>query len=378
MKILAVDDDPVFLELLQRILADGGYQDVTVALGADEALEHARCPASQIDCFLLDIRMPGKDGVQLCREIRNIPEYSDCPILMLTALRDLVQIDRAFGAGATDYVTKPLNGLELGSRIRIASSLNDQVRRRKETAISLIKLENQISEKQHFDFQETFRIDDVPGILEYHQLENLLLKISPGVYETKIFALKILDAEKIYSLYGCTIFRKILTHVGGSIVARLRPAIPYLTYAGCGAFGCVIIGKSHNKNIDIDSLAKGFDCSVEVPLENTPDFPIRLVMGSPITSGLWSGKTATSALETSVKKAEIRCKDIKIQTRLDKSRMEEISTPTRIQNRKNIIFGEKFSPGFPIWIAPRHGKSTESGSPSGSTPTLGTLGFWRR
>ena len=82
MKILAVDDDPIILELLNEVLGSTGYPDVTtVETGADAlaAVEDHRQP---FDCILLDIQMPGMDGIELCGRLRAMPRYRETPVLM--------------------------------------------------------------------------------------------------------------------------------------------------------------------------------------------------------------------------------------------------------------------------------------------------------
>jgi len=114
MRILAVDNNAIFLDLLTRVLFAAGYDEVTLAQSADKALSRIAASTVPFDCFLLDIRMPGKDGISLCREVRAISAYSGVPILLLTGMTDTIYIDRAFESGATDYISKPLNGLGLG------------------------------------------------------------------------------------------------------------------------------------------------------------------------------------------------------------------------------------------------------------------------
>ena len=125
MRILAVDDDPVFLQLLTTVLVGAGYKAVTKTESAADAIRILRSGEDKFDCLLLDIKMPGMCGIELCRKVRRLPEYKDTPIIMLTALKDGESIEKAFEAGANDYVTKPLQGIELGSRIRMATQLND-------------------------------------------------------------------------------------------------------------------------------------------------------------------------------------------------------------------------------------------------------------
>ncbi len=123
MSILAVDDDAFILELLPKITAKTGFADVTGADGAAAALSLLERRDEPFDCLMLDISMPGMDGIELCRRIRAMPAYSKTPIIMLTAMRDIGNIGSAIVAGATDYATKPFDIEDLRARLEHAWDL---------------------------------------------------------------------------------------------------------------------------------------------------------------------------------------------------------------------------------------------------------------
>ncbi len=124
MKILAVDDDTCILDLLKAVLESSGYSDVTICASPLLALSMVKQEGTRFDCLLLDIQMPEMDGIKLCRKVRAVTGYEDTPIIMLTAMTEKSYIERAFIAGATDYIVKPFDVIEIGARIRIASKLN--------------------------------------------------------------------------------------------------------------------------------------------------------------------------------------------------------------------------------------------------------------
>lgn len=113
--ILIVDDDSGIRSVLRLLLERAGYQAAEAATGL-EAIEAFQ--ALRPDIVLMDIRMPQMDGATACAEIQQLPDGSRTPILMITALDDRESIDRAFEAGATDYLTKPINNNVLRQRVR--------------------------------------------------------------------------------------------------------------------------------------------------------------------------------------------------------------------------------------------------------------------
>ena len=109
-KILAVDDEPDILELIKNSLKKDGHA-VTCASDADTVAPDS---LNGYDIILLDVMMPGTDGFDFCRKIR---ETVDCPLLFLTAKTMEEDIINGFGLGADDYITKPFSTGELRARV---------------------------------------------------------------------------------------------------------------------------------------------------------------------------------------------------------------------------------------------------------------------
>lgn len=102
-QILLVDDEVVMLALLGMTMKRGGFT-VIEAESAVMALDLLETTTP--DLIILDLMMPGMDGVELCRQLRAREQTADIPILMLSALNDADNIKRALAAGATDYLSK--------------------------------------------------------------------------------------------------------------------------------------------------------------------------------------------------------------------------------------------------------------------------------
>jgi len=135
MRILVIDDSEDSRDLTEGALLSAGYADIVTASSGWEALKildvgRATDEKSTVDVALLDILMPEMDGVETCARIRNDPRYADLPIIMVTALNDMNSLSHAFVAGATDYVTKPVNRVELVARVRAALKLKQELDRR--------------------------------------------------------------------------------------------------------------------------------------------------------------------------------------------------------------------------------------------------------
>ena len=111
-RILVVDDDAALAEMLSIVLRNEGFEPIWCAHG-DKAFAAFR--DAKPDLVLLDLMLPGRDGVDVCRDIRA---ESDVPIVMLTAKTDTIDVVVGLEAGADDYVSKPFKAKELVARIK--------------------------------------------------------------------------------------------------------------------------------------------------------------------------------------------------------------------------------------------------------------------
>lgn len=115
IKILIADDEPDILEFLQYNLEKEGYE-IFVAENGRDAIKLAKANHPQL--ILLDIMMPELDGIETCRELRNMPEFKNTLIAFLTARNEDYSQIAGFDVGADDYITKPIKPRVLTSRIK--------------------------------------------------------------------------------------------------------------------------------------------------------------------------------------------------------------------------------------------------------------------
>lgn len=136
-RILVVDDIPANVRLLEvRLLAE--YFEVVTANSGAEALEI--CETSKVDVVLLDVMMPEMDGFEVCRRLKSDPATAHLPVVMITALDQVADRVRGLEAGADDFLTKPVNDLQLMTRVKSLvrlKMLTDELRLRTATAASI-------------------------------------------------------------------------------------------------------------------------------------------------------------------------------------------------------------------------------------------------
>lgn len=175
-KILIVDDERMLTELLAAHLQDCGY-DTLVANNAGQALGLL---SRQPDLILLDINMPGMDGMELCRSIRA---HVVCPILFLTARVTEQDMINGLGYGGDDYITKPFRLNELTARIKAHLRRDERSRQQKQAILSSGLLLVNLSERRVI-----YRETEIPfSRREFDLIEFLLTNAN-----------RVFDRDKIY------------------------------------------------------------------------------------------------------------------------------------------------------------------------------------
>ena len=178
MSILIIDDSIDSLLLIKKMLINAGYRDILTAQSAYEAykLLDANDPAEytrRVDLILLDIIMPEIDGIELCRYIKTVDSLRDVPIIMVTVKSDTLNLQLAFSVGAMDYITKPLEKVELLARVRSALKLKYETDRRKARESELLEIKNQLEEANHI-LQRLSFMDGLTNIANRRRFDEVL------------------------------------------------------------------------------------------------------------------------------------------------------------------------------------------------------------
>lgn len=168
--ILVVDDDPVNLQVIKTSLSDIQF-DVTTVLSGKEALE--KLNEREWGIIISDIMMPEMSGYELTEIIRKRYSFTDLPILLLTARSDQKDIQAGFLAGANDYVTKPVELLELKSRVQALITVKNAVQ--EQLKLEAAWLQAQI--QPHFLFNTLSSIIALSSI-DLNKMNNLLIELS--------------------------------------------------------------------------------------------------------------------------------------------------------------------------------------------------------
>jgi CheY-like chemotaxis protein len=112
--VLTIDDEPNNFDVIQTLLATQDYT-FHYASSGQRALD--RIDRFKPDLILLDVMMPDLDGIEVCRQIRNLPKWQAVPIILVTAISDKAELARCMSTGADDFLIKPIGRLELLARV---------------------------------------------------------------------------------------------------------------------------------------------------------------------------------------------------------------------------------------------------------------------
>jgi phosphoserine phosphatase RsbU/P len=179
VRILVVDDQEDARDLTEGALLSAGYSDIVTAESGWESLKildvgRATDEDPDVDVVLLDIVMPEMDGVEACARIRSDARYADLPIIMVTSLDDVSSLANAFVAGATDYITKPVNRVELIARVRAALRLKAELDRRRSRERELLSFMSSWGDRR-----ASMLIDEATGLFVGEAAEAYLTN-APG------------------------------------------------------------------------------------------------------------------------------------------------------------------------------------------------------
>jgi phosphoserine phosphatase RsbU/P len=222
MRILIVDDSEDGRDVAEAMLLAAGYENVSTAGLAAEAYRFlgiggaATQEPSAVDLVLLDIVMPEIDGIEACARIRNDLRHSDVPIIMVTSLGDMDSLANAFVAGATDYITKPLNRVELLARVRSALKLKSELDRRQARERELTQFMSTWGERRASHW-----IDQATGLLLGEVAEAYLTAAAklPFDGDTSVIALAIDRLDAYRSTQGDAMAAGIVAKVAHAVRA---------------------------------------------------------------------------------------------------------------------------------------------------------------
>lgn len=302
MKILAVDDDPVFRQTFEAVLRMHDIQDLHLAESGAEALRIVQAQEEKFDCIFADIQMPGMDGIELAGTLRALDPSSETQIVMVTGMSGRSSIDKAFMAGADDYITKPLEPMEF--KARMASI--QRIHATKLQAAAMQSQLNAATSRQHeVDFEDPIIPPEVEGLISYKALRNYLQAIGRPRYAlSQRIGFSIENAANIFVRTTDEEYLDILADVAEVIQAALKTRNVMLAYAGSGDFVAVAPAGPM-------AAADHLESEINATLEDYANtyllncFPVVRV-GKPARGSFFSRRAIDDTLEDTISAARAR------------------------------------------------------------------------
>jgi len=295
MRVLAIDDEPTFCELLQTRLAQLGITDVETAFTGQQALEKASATDTPFDCFLVDIRMIPMDGIEVVRGIRAIPHHMSTPIIMISSLTDKASIDAAFMAGANDYITKPLDTVELKIRLEMANSILEE--RAQTRLLHDHLLDHEAAMYAPMNFEDEVILEDIQSSISMMSMENFLLKQGNiRLRQSCAIGFHMRNAESYFRMMDPTYYAVLMGEISLA-VSRTLDFCPHMLV--CPGKGDIVALLLDHPNPDAPTLARNFQeelTKLRLRLA-TIDMTLPTVrMGSPAHVSLWRMQCPTALI----------------------------------------------------------------------------------
>lgn len=205
MNILIVDDSVVSRTLLTDMLHDAGFADIIHAGSMEEVFDifcgEEKSICTLVDLVLLDIHLPGKNGIEGCRELKQIRQFQDVPVIIISGLDQLDNLESAFAAGAIDYLTKPPKRLELKVRVSSALKLKGEIDRRKVRERELLEMALRLKEVNR-ELQYRSTRDGLTGIANRYAGNDFLSREwLRAIREQQEFSVIMIDID-FFKLYN--------------------------------------------------------------------------------------------------------------------------------------------------------------------------------
>ena len=306
MRVLVVDDDASILQLLQTALVLMENYFVVVADSADKALEMINGTDVPFDCFLLDIQMPETDGIELLKKIRKLEIYSEAPVVMLTAMSERAYIDKAFIAGATDYITKPFDLIDLRGRMNAARRLVQERQKAEQTQRRVVILANELRRQKQFKFDDPLVIGGADKNLRFTEFNNYISQMSRGQFFTS-YALAILlqDARSLYDMTDCDYFRHAVKETALCLQSAATKLDFMFSYRGSGLFLAIIHNEQSLRDFPKEEKLNQYIQTI-LGERRRADVLVQVLLSKPFSMRSLSRSGAEAAINRAISNAQTR------------------------------------------------------------------------
>lgn len=279
MAILIIDDVPVTRKILKSFLKDGGYTDVIQAESAEHGFKILGLYADKdevrpdIDLILMDIVLQGIDGIEACRLIKNDERSAHIPIVILTAYSSSEHIETAFKAGAIDFLSKPVNKLELHARVRSILHFKSEVDRLRDREKHLVETTMQL-ERANVLLERLSNSDGLTGIPNRRYFDYMFKKLLASATRLAVpISLLMMDIDnfKLYNdTYGHLAGDDCLKLISGAIHDTIKRESDFIARYGGEEFVIVLFGVDNETSEKLAGNIREHVYGLKIPHSSSP------------------------------------------------------------------------------------------------------------
>lgn len=266
MSILLVEDSEDIVAILNRHLEKMGYKNTLNAASAELAFGILGMPGGninkEVELILMDIGLPGLDGIEACRKIKSYQWYYDIPIIMVTADSSVTTLENAFKAGAIDYLTKPVKMIELRARVGSALKLKHEMDRRKAREVELEAMTRQLKEANRILTNLSY-IDALTGVANRRYFDDYFEQEWKKAFRDHTFISVIMVDIDFFKMFndteGHSAGDECLRRIAGALSDSMRRPGDFIARYGGEEFisvlpdtsidGAAIIGETMRTNV---------------------------------------------------------------------------------------------------------------------------------
>ena len=310
MSLLIVDDEPDMRQALRALLETYGYTGIQTVGSVREALNllTAASPAP-FNLILTDVAMPGSSGIELCQQIKSIPHLADIPILVMTGRPTAEVLDRAFAAGAYDFVTKGVDPHELLARVRAALNLKRELDRRRDRERQLVEVTREL-ERVNGQLRRLAVQDELTGVPNRRYFNWLLgREWGRAARDSRPLALILADVDHFKAFndrYGHPSGDSCLAQVAGALTRQVHRSADAVCRYGGEEFAVVL---PNTDAAGAATVAEGMRTAVaELGLEHAGSPHLRVTISLGAAAGVPTPGSSSDALVRMADEALYRAK----------------------------------------------------------------------
>lgn len=304
MKTLAVSPNPQVIEAIAKTAFQSQLPEMIAAPSIEHALMALSEDAAPFNCIVMDLGIETDAAIRFFSCVRGIANYRKIPIIALAATDQRQQLEAALQAGATDFAAKPVDPLELGTRLRAAEVLATALQEIK----SLDPLHRELTDiDELLDLSDEISIDGAKSFVDISELSNHLIQLSAaGLQSSQVVAVRIDQIDLIFARSSPSEFLFALSETADAIAEAFKVFGYLMAYVGRGTF-VVVSNKAHlEPSIHVEDEIQSILDERYLQYDDGTALNINVSVGNPVRPTITMKRRITNTVSRAIARAESR------------------------------------------------------------------------